>query len=288
MPTANQTIHPGGAAMHCAQSMPDDAFPVPLVRLDCQGRVLSHNRHWARLMEAATPGTDLINHVHPEDGPAWRQALAHASGQAATGDEEALRLRFVHAQGGLHWLDVKLHHADGLVSMAVHDATRHQRRETALQAGTRSLHNLLNSLPALVYRGRNDRNWTMEVVSEGCLALTGYPAESLRNGHRVIYSSLILPADADYVWDTVQEALRLQAPYALCYRIRCADGRIKQVFEKGQGIYSDSGEVLGIEGAMFELDACIAQRLGMLPRAGDGRDAPAPPQSEAGTRQRAQ
>lgn len=270
MPIANQTRNPGDGAMKGLPTMPDDAFPVPLVRLDCQGRVLSHNLHWARLMEAATPGTDLASHVHPEDRPAWQQALAHASGQAATGDEEeALRLRFVHAQGGLHWLDVKLHHADGLVSMAVHDATRRQRRETALQARARSVHNLLNGLPALVYRGRNDRNWTMEVVSEGCLGLTGYPAESLRNGHRVIYSSLILPADADYVWDTVQEALRLQVPYALCYRIRCADGCLKQVFEKGQGIYSDSGEVLGIEGAMFELDACIAQRLEIVSQAGD-------------------
>jgi len=266
MPATHEPLTPGNAAMACAKALPDDAFPVPLVRLNTQGQVLSHNIHWARLMEAATPGTDLACHVHPEDGPAWRQALHNATSQATSpGDEEALRLRFVHSQGGLRWLDIKLHHADGVVSMAVQDATRRQRRETALQAKARSMRNLLDGLPALVYRGRNDRNWTMEVVSAGCLGLTGYPAESLRNGHQVIYSSLILPADADYVWDTVQEALRLHAPYALCYRIHCADGHVKQVFETGQGIYSDSGEVLGIEGAMFELDACIAQRLAALP-----------------------
>lgn len=53
----------------------------------------------------------------------------------------------------------------------------------------------------------------------------------------------------------MQQALLRREPYELTYRIRCADGRIKNVWEKGVGIYADTGEVLGIEGAIFEMGA---------------------------------
>ena len=69
------------------------------------------------------------------------------------------------------------------------------------------------------------------------------------------YNSLILAQDADYVWREVQYALSRQEPFELNYRIRCADHSIKHVWEKGVGIYSDTREVLGIEGAIFERNA---------------------------------
>ncbi|WP_240055670.1 PAS domain-containing protein, partial [Pseudomonas fluorescens] len=70
--------------------------------------------------------------------------------------------------------------------------------------------------------------------------------------HEFTYNSLILAQDADYVWREVQYALSRQEPFELDYRIRCADQSIKHVWEKGVGIYADTREVLGIEGAIFE------------------------------------
>ena len=63
---------------------------------------------------------------------------------------------------------------------------------------------------------------------------------------------LILAQDADYVWREVQYALSRHEPFELNYQIRCADQSIKHVWEKGVGIYADTCEVLGIEGAIFE------------------------------------
>ena len=111
---------------------------------------------------------------------------------------------------------------------------------------------LLDELPGLIYRGRNDRSWSMEYVSAGCLSLTGYPADYLTRNPQRSYGSLILDEYAEYIWYCVQCALLKHEPYQLSYRIRCAEGRIKDVWETGVGIYSGSGEVLGIEGAIFE------------------------------------
>ena len=111
---------------------------------------------------------------------------------------------------------------------------------------------LLDELPGLIYRGDNDRTWYMEYVSAGCLRLTGYPAEYLTSSPEHSFGSLILDEYADYIWYCVQCALLKREPYQLSYRIRCADGRIKDVWETGVGIYSATGEVLGVEGAIFE------------------------------------
>lgn len=111
---------------------------------------------------------------------------------------------------------------------------------------------LLDELPGLIYRGDNNRTWFMEYVSAGCLPLTGYPAEYLTRSPQHSFGSLILDEYADYIWYCVQCALLKREPYQLSYRIRCADGRIKNVWETGVGIYSSTGEVLGIEGAIFE------------------------------------
>lgn len=51
----------------------------------------------------------------------------------------------------------------------------------------------------------------------------------------------------------MQCALLQHEPYQLSYRIRCSDGQIKDVWEKGVGLYAADGQVLGVEGAIFEM-----------------------------------
>lgn len=111
---------------------------------------------------------------------------------------------------------------------------------------------LLDELPGLIYRGRNDRTWYMEYVSAGCLPLTGYSPEYLTSSPERSFGALILDEYAEYIWYCVQCALLKHEPYQLSYRIRSAEGRIKDVWETGVGIYAGNGEVLGIEGAIFE------------------------------------
>jgi two-component system nitrate/nitrite response regulator NarL len=121
-----------------------------------------------------------------------------------------------------------------------------------------NLTGLINALPVLIYRGDNARTWYMDYVSEGCLQLTGYSAEYLTSDPQHSFGSLILAEYADYVWYCVQCALLKRESFHLKYRIRCADGQIKDVCETGVGIYADSGEVMAVEGAIFELSSAWA------------------------------
>lgn len=228
-----------------------DRYPVALLRLDARGRIRRANQAWRRQMGAGAAGEELARWLHQEDLPSWRAALR----QARAGEAVRQCLRFIDEQGQLRWFDVQLDGDAEAFYLALSDATGQRRHDARLEASRRAAASLLNGLPGLIYRGRNNRQWTMEFVSAGCLQLTGYPAEYLIDTYEHSYSTLILEEYAEYVWSGVQQALLRREPYELLYRIRCADGRIKNVWEKGVGIYADTGEVLGIEGAIFEVAA---------------------------------
>ena len=120
--------------------------------------------------------------------------------------------------------------------------------EAALLDKQRQMEILLGNLPGMVYRCREDPDWTMEFVSEGCLELTGYQPEELMESRAVTYEGITHPADRARVREEIRRALAARSRFALEYRIRTRDGREKWVQEKGLGVYSPQGELLGLEG----------------------------------------
>lgn len=228
-----------------------DVFPVSLIRVSAEGRIQGCNPAWVEAIEAPAADTLMTDYVHPEDRCVWCAMLQRSkAGVAGTARE---RLRLVHPDGGLLWYDVSVRVADDRFFVALSDITADRRRETSAQAHLRSALGLLDNIPGMVYRGRNNRLWTMEFVSAGCENVTGYSRQWFLDSQEHTFGKLIVPDDADYVWGSVQEALAVRGVFELRYRICCADGQIKRVWETGVGIYSASGEVLGVEGVIFEV-----------------------------------
>ena len=233
------------------------ALPVPALCMDVAGNAVACNPAWSRFMGSVLAGQDVMGLFHPEDRMAWMtqlMACVHAVPLPHTGaaTDESAALRLLPPGGAVAWCSIALQRHQEWVCMVAHDVTGYHRREAQLRAASRGAFSLLNGIPAMLYRGRNDRNWSMEMVSEGCHMLTGYSPQDIELEGRLHFNQLIVPPDVDYVWDGVQEALLRRRPYRLWYAITCADGRIKQVFEIGQGIYSHSNEVLGVEGMITE------------------------------------
>ena len=128
-----------------------------------------------------------------------------------------------------------------------------KKAEEEAQESERLISTLMKNLPGMVYRCRNDRNWTMTFVSDGCVNLTGYAPQDLIGSRIRSYNDLIHTNDRKMVWNLVQEAVLHHHPYQLQYRIQTADGNDKWVWEQGTGVYSDEGELLALEGFINDI-----------------------------------
>ncbi len=154
-------------------------------------------------------------------------------------------------------LAVYREHLEELVHERTADLYREmdQRARTVqeLKESQRSLSTLMSNLPGMAYRCRNDKNWTMEFISEGCFDLTGYQQEELVNNSKISFSELIHEDDGQQVWDDVQAALEKKEPFQLLYRITTRDGDEKWVWEQGIGVFSDEGELQALEGFVIDI-----------------------------------
>ena len=130
-----------------------------------------------------------------------------------------------------------------------------RQSEKALTESKRTLATLLSNLPGLAYRCVNDRDWTMEFVSDGCYGLTGYAADDLLHNSKVSYNDLIHPDDREKVWHDVQAAVQENRPFQLTYRIRTAAGEVRWVWEQGRLVASAPDELPSLEGFITDITA---------------------------------
>ena len=143
-------------------------------------------------------------------------------------------------------------------------------RTKVLAERERQLSTLMKNLPGMAYRCVNDPRWPKTFVSEGCVALTGYSPEDLTHvfhaeeidytvGQSVIdFETLIHPDDRTFVWDTVQKSLQTKQPYHFVYRLQLPNsGEIKWVWEQGQGIWSEDGELKFLEGFITDISVRV-------------------------------
>lgn len=125
-------------------------------------------------------------------------------------------------------------------------------RTEALAESDRFQRSLLANVPGIVYRCRNDRDWTMEFVSEGCRALLGIAPEDLVGGS-MTYNQLIHPDDREMVREKVQRDFSANRPFELEYRVQHADGSWRWVWDRAHPIRVSAGQVEAMEGFVLDI-----------------------------------
>ncbi len=102
------------------------------------------------------------------------------------------------------------------------------------------------------YKCVNNKNWSMNFLSEDCEVITGFSATKITSGY-IDYGDIIHELDRDVIWNNVQTALDNNKPFNLQYRIHTAAGTEKILFEQGQGIYSRSGKLIELTGFISDI-----------------------------------
>lgn len=175
---------------------------------------------------------------HPEDTEMVDSAL-EALGTPGNDDcVQTFRMR--HRDGDYRWIECRAHVASRdeqgrperiLGSHTDISTLRTAQSERAEER--RRLRRLMNNLPGAAYRCLNDENWTMEFLSAGITALTGYSPAMLQNNRKLSYNDIIHPDDQAIVRRAVAQGQSTKSPFEMTYRITARDGSIRWIWERG-------------------------------------------------------
>lgn len=140
-----------------------------------------------------------------------------------------------------------------IVAEQVSIAIDRKAAQEALRESERALKTLISNLPGIAYRCRFDRSWTMEFLSDGFTLLTGYPVGDCIENRKMSYSDIIHPDDREKIWVQVEDAVSLDKPYHLVFRIITASGSVRWVWEKGRAIFGEGKQVIALEGFIVDI-----------------------------------
>jgi len=115
------------------------------------------------------------------------------------------------------------------------------------------LPNLMHNLPGMAYRCKNDSQWSMIFISEGCADLTGYHVNDLIDNASLSYDDVILEADRQMVHKLIGEAVQARTQFQLEYRISCRDGATKWVWEQGNAVYDSDHNPVFLDGLIIDV-----------------------------------
>jgi two-component system cell cycle response regulator len=115
------------------------------------------------------------------------------------------------------------------------------------------LESLVANVPGAIYRCKFCSDWEMEFMSEGIEPMTGYPASDFLANKARTYASVIHPDDCLEVERVVEACVARAEPFTLEYRIVTGEGEVRWVHEQGQAVFGADGEVLYLDGAIFDI-----------------------------------
>ncbi|MBS1229239.1 MAG: multi-sensor hybrid histidine kinase [Proteobacteria bacterium] len=176
------------------------------------------------------------------------------AGQFATLAERAARV--AAGEDNVIWPDFLVSEFSLLSVGIQHTASLLLERERRLKM-------MIENLPGVIYRARNDEVPERAVLSQSVERLTGYGHDELQSGNMIAYQALIHRDDRAYVDRSIRQCIEEKKSWQLTYRIVTREGAVKWVCDYGW-IYSDqSNGVIYREGFIADITEtkCSADEL---------------------------
>ncbi|MBK6962877.1 MAG: PAS domain S-box protein [Bacteroidales bacterium] len=181
--------------------------------------------------------------------------------QTSTGNRwETVEIEIQHVDGSvktLLWNSAAIYSTDGrLVTATIaqgHDITARKHALAMLEESERQKATLISNLPGFVYRCVNDEDWTMQFVSDGCKAITGYDPDDFIDNKTLSFKNIINPDFVEPIRMKWDEILQERKVFKFEYPIMHANGETRWMWEQGQGIFSGKNELLYLEGFITDI-----------------------------------
>lgn len=127
------------------------------------------------------------------------------------------------------------------------------RLNSELEEKAQNYKALVSNIPGAIYRCACDPDRTMEFMSDAIRGISGYLAGDFIGSKVRSYASVIHPEDRPLVGKKVKEGMSAKIPFEVEYRIVHADGSVRWVYEKGQGVFDAHDNALWLDGAIFDV-----------------------------------
>lgn len=133
------------------------------------------------------------------------------------------------------------------------DISDRKRIEAALREREQEFRSLVSNIPGAVYRCSDAGRSKLTFISNGIEAISGYPAANFMLQPVQAFPTIVHPDDAEQIEQFIDRAIQTKQPYAIEYRLINCDGNVRWVAEKGQAIFNTEGQILSLNGAIFDI-----------------------------------
>ncbi len=236
-----------------------NSLPVSVFETDLAGRLTFANTtamDWFGYTEAEfSAGINIFQFVSPGESPRARERFSNIVAQDINSSSEYT----VNRRDGSSFpvlASVFAVNKEGKITGVrgtLADISERKIAEKKLKLSEQNLTNLISNLPGFVYRCKNDKNCSMEYLSEGFSAITGYSVREFLETKKLTYYDIIHPDYRNHIWEQWQ----LSRPPGVLqeeeYPIITKSGEIRWVWERGRDIYNDDNNLVYMEGFISDI-----------------------------------
>ncbi len=155
------------------------------------------------------------------------------------------------------WLNVCLTpvtlHTKTYILATLADISEQKATTLKLQESRDQFASLVSNIAGVTYRCLADDAFTMVYLSAQIEALSGYAAAEFIHNAQRSYASIVYPDDLALLYAQIEQAQRQRRPWLVEYRICHRDGALRWVYESGQAVFNERGELAYLDGFILDI-----------------------------------